>query len=403
MWSFDGGMQDNADAFGYRVARESTFEDAVEPPDYRVGRVLLGLEDVTIGLNGEVAPQPLKNTTIEGPGMTGTPGHGGDDGVYIDIGPELNEAVGLDPRRPEGPGGGDGNGGGGGGGGGGPEPAGRPAGWPSWNSVAGRLHELLPVPEGKEATAAGIVLLETKEGTAPSEHVYTGRSGEEEGIPRSDLTQPARRVYKPGVEYGPDETGALTRPVSGRRGRHHDTGLVTTKDAGIGRRVEENMEWLARRDETVAGNNPQKLRRLEKSRRSRAEAMVGEEEKAQGHGHSGSREHDAEAKMLEQVSAALHVEENMEWLARRDETVAGNNPQKLRRLEKSRRSRAEAMVGEEEKAQGHHSGSSRRGEVHLETNFATCPSCIEMIYRFRSKHPNVQIVVHVKAGKTGAH
>jgi hypothetical protein len=210
----------------------------------------------------------------------------------------------------------------------------------------------LPVPKGKEATAAGILLLETKNGTAPSEHVYTGRSGEEEGIPRSDLTQPPRRVYKSGVEYGPDETGALTQPVSGRRGPHHDTGLVTTKDEGTGRRVEENMEWLARRDETEARNNPQKLKRLEEKRRRRAEAMVGEEEKAQGH-HSGSREHDAEAKMLEQVSAALP--------------------------------------------------SDARGEVHLETNFPTCPSCIEMIYRFRSKHPNVQVVVHVKPGQTGAH
>ena len=34
------------------------------------------------------------------------------------------------------------------------------------------------------------------------------------------------------------------------------------------------------------------------------------------------------------------------------------------------------------------------GELHLWTNFPHCPSCIEMIYRFQSRHRGITIISH---------
>ncbi|MEZ4596409.1 MAG: hypothetical protein R3C32_05930 [Chloroflexota bacterium] len=68
---------------------------------------------------GERAFQPLKDMTVEGSGMTGAPGPGGEGGPYIDIGESLAETA--TPAEGGGPGGtGPGKAGGGGGGEGGP-------------------------------------------------------------------------------------------------------------------------------------------------------------------------------------------------------------------------------------------------------------------------------------------
>jgi hypothetical protein len=81
--------------------------------------------------------------------------------------------------------------------------------------------------------------------------------------------------------------------------------------------------------------------------RGRAQHEVNVRE--QGAGHAGTREHDAEAKLLEQISADLP--------------------------------------------------DDARGEIHLETNFPTCPSCIEMLYRFQKTHRNVRVIVHSPTGR----
>jgi hypothetical protein len=57
VWSYDGPYHDNTpqvEGLGVQVAPESFFTEAVEPADYRVGRVLLGLPEVQISILGAV-------------------------------------------------------------------------------------------------------------------------------------------------------------------------------------------------------------------------------------------------------------------------------------------------------------------------------------------------------------
>jgi hypothetical protein len=169
----------------------------------------------------------------------------------------------------------------------------RPPQLPQYESFGPRLSELMPEPVGRRAVAGGILVLDPGAEGPPEQRMYAGRSGQEEGVPRSDVTMPGRHVVRPGVEYGPDtETKALSKV-------EHGNPLTKDHPDGPHERVS---------------------------------------------GHAGTREHDAEAKLLERVLA---------------ETTRGD-----------------------------------RGELHLMTNFPTCPSCIEAIFRFRHERPDIQVILH---------
>jgi hypothetical protein len=75
-------------------------------------------------------------------------------------------------------------------------------------------------------------------------------------------------------------------------------------------------------------------------------ATYGPDAPVEGH-HAGGRAHDAEANLLEQVSPHLRPGDT--------------------------------------------------GELHIRTNFPTCPSCIETFYRFTAAHPGIVIVSHTGA------
>jgi hypothetical protein len=333
-----------ADTPVFRPARESKPGDRITPlRDARAVETAAAPDTSKVNEASEIAQRPaepgLDEPAIVDPGAGGPAGRGPGDGS----------------GGPGGPQGGDG--------GGGPAIPGRPSTFPTVEAVRTRLRELMPQPVGGEAVGAAVVLLEDRVGGGVREQrVYAGRSGAEPDVPRSDLTQPGRRVHRAEVEYGPaDETGALlTDPVRGTPGVNE----------GYGPRVEERAQQLLERRlaqdaaEQAARNQrayedsggrarpreprqrtPQEMEVLLERLRRQAEAEVAQEEQVAGHG--GTREHDAEAKLLERVS---------------DELLPGD-----------------------------------RGEVHLETNFPTCPACIAMLHQFQGDHPRVRLIVHSPA------
>jgi hypothetical protein len=170
-----------------------------------------------------------------------------------------------------------------------------------------------------------------------------GRSGSRpahtQGVARTDLTQPARTVTRPNIEYGPDRTGALTVPVRGDPG---------TKEQGLEALRAEMMERLRQADEEMGGT-PEQIQAREADRAAWADAFIRRRERVEQVGeveppHSGPRAHDAEANLMERLSTVLEPGDV--------------------------------------------------GELHLWTNFPHCQSCIEMIYRFQSRHRGITIISH---------
>ncbi len=285
---------------------------------------------------------PLKGMQVVGDPMTGTgraPHPEGDhDPGYVDIGDDLG------PGGPSGPGRPGGGGGGGGPGrppqpGEGPEPPGRPEGFPSYAEVGAHL-ERIRRPATRYAQADAVVLL-PRIGNAMLDFQFSSgtRGADTGGAARTDLTQPTRRVTRPNIEYGPDRTGALTVPIRGD---------LATKDQGLEALRAEVMERLRQADAEMGGT-PEQIQAREADRAAWADAYIRRTERVEQVGeveppHSGPRAHDAEANLMERLSTILEPGDV--------------------------------------------------GELHLWTNFPHCPSCIEMIYRFQSRHRGITIISH---------
>ena len=97
------------------------------------------------------------------------------------------------------------------------------------------------------------------------------------------------------------------------------------------------------------GGTPEQIQAREADRAAWADAYIRRTERVEQVGeveppHSGPRAHDAEANVMERLSTILEPGDV--------------------------------------------------GELHLWTNFPHCPSCIEMIYRFQSRHRGITIISH---------
>jgi hypothetical protein len=267
-------------------------------------------------------------------------------------------------------------------GGGGPGAAGpfpRPAGFPDIGVVQTRLQELLPQQVESEAVASALLLLE---GDAGQPGEYVGRSGAAHAGPRSDLTEPARRIWRPETvyPYGGADRGLGTEPVRGAPGANTGVGplvqaeiarLEAADPAEVDRRVEA---WRAA-DEAKKGRPVSAARlelkrhnveqQLDENRVNRATTNVNEREAVRrdnpdfdvsdvggDHGYQpGSRAHDAEANLLEQLAAELQTR-----------------------------------------------GELPRGELHVMTNYPTCPACVDMIFRLAGRYPSLRVYIHTAPG-----
>jgi hypothetical protein len=230
-----------------------------------------------------------------------------------------------------------------------------------------------------------MLLLEGGAGQPREQNVYVGRSGAENAGPRSDLTdltQPERRIWRPETVYPWSERNQRlgTEPIRGAPGAN--TGVRALVEAEIAHLEATDPAERDRRVEAwrvadaLEKGRPVSARRLEQKRQNveqqldrnrvnRATTTVNEREAVRrdnpdfdvsdvggDHGYQpGSRAHDAEANLLEPLAAELQAR-----------------------------------------------GELPRGELHIMTNYPTCPVCVEMIFRLAGRYPSLRVYIHTAPG-----
>jgi hypothetical protein len=164
---------------------------------------------------------------------------------------------------------------------------------PEWEEIDTRLKQLVPGTEGK-GTRTAAAELHLKGGAPQSFSEKAGKPSTSKPVPRSDITQPERHILRP------DE---VTKPHGSERG---------------------GLPQAPAREQYLETNRV-RGKRTDKP-------------------HPHTRTNDAEAKLLERVSAQLKP--------------------------------------------------GAKGELHLRPSHSPCASCIDAIFKFRSQHPGVQVILH---------
>ena len=208
-------------------------------------------------------------------------------------------------------------------------------------SIQARLKAAMPDQVAAEAVAAGMLLIQSEGGESRQQNVFTGRSGEDPTTPRGHPAEPEVHVQDPGIA-----------PI----------GEAPLPNVGRERLIYEEMERLRATEQYTRSD--QRRRNLDASRRERAERNVNEAVRSRkrnpdfdasdveggDHGHQpGTRAHDAEAQMLR------HIEESIAHL------------------------------------EGQEPHGPVRDELHIMTNFPTCPACLALIFRFGRRFPSLRV------------